>query len=284
MRILVTGTTGATGTVGSAVIRGLLDLGAEPVAAVRDDAQTDAPHHVRFDFTEPNTYGPALASADGLFLMRPPAISDAERYVNPVVDAAERAGVRRVAFLSVLGAGKNPLLPHRATERRLEAGALPYLLLRANNFMQNLAEVHADEVRRGEVFVPAGDGRTGFVDARDVGEAAARWLASGAEERVAVPLTGPEALTYGEVAAVLSDVLGRPVRYARPGLLAFLWRKVVEEREPLPFALVMAGVYTTARLGLAARVTDDLGRMLGRPPRRFRDFAEDYRGRWTPPA
>jgi uncharacterized protein YbjT (DUF2867 family) len=281
MRILVTG---ATGTVGAAVVRGLLGLGAEPVAAVRNDGEpTDAPHRVRFDFTEPATYAPALAGADGLFLMRPPAISDAERYVNPVVEAAERAGVRRIAFLSVLGADKNPLLPHHAIERRLEAGALPYVLLRANNFMQNLAEVHADEVRRGEVFVPAGDGRTGFVDARDVGEAAARWLASGAEERAAVPLTGPEALTYGEVAAVLSDVLGRPVRYARPGLLAFLWRKVVEERAPLPFALVMAGVYTTARLGLAARVTDDLSRMLGRPPRRFRDFAEDYRARWAYP-
>ncbi len=190
MRVVVTG---ATGTVGGAVLRRLLDDGHEAVAAVRQPDREGLPEGaeaVPFDFLDVATHRPALDGADGLFLMRPPAIADAQRHINPVVDAAEAVGVRRVAFLSVLGAGKNPLLPHRATEKRLEASPLDAVLLRAANFMQNLAEQNAEDVRRGVIDVPAGTGRTSFVDARDVGDVAATWLADPARARVG----GTEAL------------------------------------------------------------------------------------------
>jgi uncharacterized protein YbjT (DUF2867 family) len=283
MRIVVTG---ATGTVGGAVLRRLLNSGHGAVAAVRQPDGRDLPdgaEAVPFDFTDASTHRPALDGADGLFLMRPPAVSDTERYVNPVVDAAEAAGVRRIAFLSVLGAGKNPLLPHRATEKRLEASPLDAALLRAANFMQNLAEQHADDVRAGRIAVPAGTGRTSFVDARDVGDVAAAWLArdvpaAGGTE--ALDLTGPEALDYFEVAATLSDVLGRRVVYTRPGAVGFFLHKQ-KEGAPIAFAGVMTGIYTATRLGLADRVTDTVERVLGRPARTVRQFAEDYRETWT---
>jgi uncharacterized protein YbjT (DUF2867 family) len=280
-RIVVTG---ATGTVGRAVAERAAADGHEVIAAVRRPDATDLPsgvESVRFDFTEPGTYGPALDGADGLFLMRPPAISDAERFVNPVVDAAERAGVGHVAFLSVLGAERNPFLPHRKTEQRLEASALGFTLLRASNFMQNLAEQNAAAIReRDEVFVPAGDGRVSYVDARDVGAAAAVALGRGGLEQRALDLTGPEAIDHYAVARALTDALGRPVDYARPGAIEFVWRKL-GEGEPLPFVLVMTGIYTVARLGLAARVTPDLARVLGRPATPFSAFAADYRDVWT---
>lgn len=284
MRLVVTG---ATGTVGGAVLRRLLDDGHEAVAAVRQPDQKDFPagtESVPFDFMDAVTYRPALDGADGLFLMRPPAISDTEHYVNPVVDAAEEVGVGRVAFLSVLGAGRNPFLPHRATERRLEASPLPAALLRAANFMQNLAEQHAEDVRRGEIAVPAGAGETSFVDARDVGEVAAAWLADAGRQpeggTEALDLTGPEALSYFEVAEALSDALGRRVVYTRPGAVEFFRRKRAEGA-PLGFAAVMVGIYTATRLGLADRVTDTVEEVLGRPPRSVRQFAEDYRAAWT---
>ncbi|MEP0549150.1 MAG: SDR family oxidoreductase [Rhodothermales bacterium] len=279
-RIVVTG---ATGTVGRAVAERAVADGHEVVAAVRN-VEADLPDGARavaFDFTRPETFAPALAGADGLFLLRPPAISDAARFVNPVVDAAEAAGVGHVAFLSVLGAERNPLLPHRATEKRLEASPLGYTLLRASNFMQNLAEQNAAEIReRDTVFVPAGDGRVSYVDARDVGEAAALVLGAGGPAQRALDLTGPTAIDHFEVAHVLSDVLGRRIDYARPGALAFAWRKL-GEGEPLPFVLVMTGIYTVARLGLAARVTDDLAALLGRPATSFATFAADYRAAWA---
>ncbi|MGB3541732.1 SDR family oxidoreductase, partial [Rubrivirga sp.] len=110
MRVVVTG---ATGTVGTAVLNKLLADGHEAVAADRSGGRDWKGASVRFDFEDVSTHRPALEGADGLFLMRPPSLgADA---VNPVVDAALGAGVGRVAFLSVLGAGRNPLLPHRAT-------------------------------------------------------------------------------------------------------------------------------------------------------------------------
>ena len=274
MRIVVTG---ATGTVGGAVLRRLVADGHEAVAAVRRPETRDLPAPtVAFDLTRPGTFAAALRGADALFLMRPPTAGN----VDPVVDAARGAGVRRVAFLSVLGADKNPLLPHRATERHIEKSGLDAVFLRAAYFMQNLSEVHAADVRRGVISVPAGDGDMSFVDARDVGDVAAHWLTGDARGQTGLDLTGPRALDFFEVAAILSDVLGRRVVYRRPGVAQFV-RERLAAGDPLAFALVMAGLYTATRLGVADRLTDTVARVLGRPPHTLREWAEDARDAWT---
>ena len=282
MRIVVTG---ATGTVGSHVLQQLLGRGHDAVAAVRQPGGRDLPEgagRVAFDATKPATFAPAVAGAEGLFLMLPPG-SGAD--LPAVIDAAEAAGVRRVAFLSVQGAARNPLLPHRAVEKRLEAGTADALLLRASYFMQNLSEIHAPDVREGVIAVPAGRGETSFVDARDVAEVAAAWLAGDAslpqtDTATPVELTGPEALDYFRVADVLTDVLGRRVVYTRPGAVEFFRRERGKGVEAA-LAGVMVGLYTSARLGFAAALADGVGRALGRPPRSMREFAEDYREVWA---
>ena len=282
MRVVVTG---ATGTVGSHVLRQLLERGHEPVAAVRRPETRDLPEgagRVAYDATEPDTFAPAVAGAEGLFLMLPPGRG---ARLAEVVDAAEAAGVQKIAYLSVQGADRNPLLPHRAVEKRLEEGTAQALLLRASYFMQNLSEVHAPDVRRGVIAVPAGRGETSFVDARDVAEVAAAWLSGetpplGAGQAVPVELTGPEALDYFRVADVLTGVLGRRVVYTRPGAVEFFRRERDRGTEPA-FAGVMTALYTSARLGLAGRLADGVGRALGRPPRSLRQFAHDYREVWA---
>ena len=99
-------------------------------------------------------------------------------------------------------------------------------------------------------------------------------------ENRAYPLTGAEALDYFEVAGVLSEVLGRRIIYARPGIPEF-WRAARARGLPRGFAAVMVGIYTTARLGLAGTVTGDLARVLGRPPAALRRFASDHRETWA---
>ncbi|GAB5536189.1 MAG: NmrA family NAD(P)-binding protein [Rubricoccaceae bacterium] len=279
-RIVVSG---ATGTVGGAVLRALLADGHEAVAAVRQPdavALSGDAEVVAFDFMDAATFRPALEGADGLFLMRPPAISNTKRYINPVVEAAEDTDVQRVAFLSVLGAGRNPLLPHRATERRLEDSELDVALLRAAYFMQNFSEVHAREIAKGVLPVPAGDGKTSFIDARDVADVAAAWLVDDTAGLDILELTGPEALDMFEVARILSDVTGHRVDYRRPGLAQFV-RSRIDAGDDTSFALVMGAIYSATRLGLADRVTDTVETVLGRPPRSFREFAQDYREAWA---
>jgi uncharacterized protein YbjT (DUF2867 family) len=272
--------TTATGTVGSAVADALVERGVGLRAGVRRPERYDGPGDpVAFDFERPETWGRAFKGIDRLLLVRPPTVSTDR--ITEAADAAVRVGTEHVVYLSVLGARKNPLLPHRRIERHLERAPVATTFLRASFFAQNLLEVHGDGIReRDELFVPAGSGETSFVDARDVGRVGAACLSEPGHEDRAYDLTGPEALDYDEVARRLSTVLGREITYANPSVLEFVRREYADGR-PLPFVLVMLGVYTTARLGLAGRVSDDVERVLGRPPRALEAFAADHYGELT---
>lgn len=276
--------TGATGNVGLEVARGLQAAGARVRAAVLPAQAARRPlgegvEHVAFDFLDPSTFPRALEGVGRVFLLRPPQISSPKPF-EPLLEAFEAAGVGQVVFLSLLGAQKNRVVPHRKIEDRIRARGLPYVFLRPSFFMQNLATTHRDDIRElGEILVPAGEGRTSFIDARDIAAVAVRALLEGHRD-VAYDLTGAEALTYGEVAQVFSEVLGRRVVYSRPGPLRFALH-MRRRGFPWPFIGVMVGIYGVARLGLAGRVTGEVRRLLGREPIPLRQFVHDYRHTWT---
>ena len=282
--------TGATGNVGRAVVRTLLDAGVAVRALVTAPdaarAQFGLPSPllttVSFDFENPDTYAAAFAEGTALFLMRPPAIGDAG-VITRAVDVAFQSGVRRIAFLSVQGADQNPLVPHHAIEVHLQALATAqpmfhFTLLRAAFFMQNLSGTHAADIRElCEILVPAGNGRTAFVDARDVGAAAALVLTEDAPApsgNRAYELTGLHAFTYHEVAEILSRACGHPIRYRHPGLLRF-YRAMRRRGHTRAYVAVMMALYTTARLGFAAHLSSDLEMLLGRPPHTLEQFVID---------
>lgn len=173
------------------------------------------------------------------------------------------------------------MTPHYKMEKLIREAGLPWTMLRPSFFMQNLSTTHRAEIRdRNEIFVPAGHGRTSFVDVKDLGEVAALVLTQDGHLNQAYELTGSEALTYEEVAAQLSEVLGRKITYQNPWIVQFLWRKVVTEQQPLAFALVMTALYTVAKLGKADGLTGEVERLLQRPPTTFRAFAERERSAW----
>lgn len=159
----------------------------------------------------------------------------------------------------------------------------PWTMLRPGFFMQNLSTIHRRDVaERDEIHLPAGRGRTGFVDARDVAAAAARVLTTPGHEHRGYELTGSEALTYDQAAATLSDVLGREVRYRDATPWGF-WRRMRRYGYERAHVAVMIGLYAACRFGLAGRVSTELEDLLGRPATTFRQFADDHRDAWTPP-
>ncbi|MBV9358640.1 MAG: SDR family oxidoreductase [Chloroflexi bacterium] len=278
--------TGATGNVGREVVRALRVAGA-PVRAASTNVERarnllgDDVEVVPFRFGVPGSYAAALSGVDRLFLVRPPALSDA-RVINALVDAAVASGLRQLVFLSLQGVERNPVVPHYRIERHVRTSGIPYVFLRAGFFMQNLSTTHAADIReRGEVFVPAGNGRTGFVDVRDIAAIAALVLTMPGHEDQAYELTGPEALSYGQVAAILSGVLHRRITYADPSPVSF-WRRMRARGQPSAAVLVMLGLYTACRLGLAAHLTPTVARLLGREPTTFEQFASDMAGVWQP--
>ena len=237
------------------------------------------------DFADRSTWPAALQGVTTLFLLFPlPSPRAARTTMVPFVQAAVAAGCTHIVYVSVPGADRQRLVPHHAVEQAIRASGAAWTVLRPSFFGQNLHRAIStqgvDIVERGEVFVPAGDGVTTFVDSRDVGEVAAMVATHPGEHAgESYVLTGPDTLSFYDVADVLTDVLDRPIRYAKPSLPRFCWRL---RRRGVSWDTVgfMCGVYSLTRFGRNSPDSDELPRLLGRPARGFRAFAEESRWRW----
>jgi len=283
--------TGATGNVGRAVVDALVTAGAPVRAAVRPSSRPDTAvawpldvHRTAFDWQDPATWDEAFAGASSVLVVRPPQLSRPRTQMVPALEAARQAGVRHFVLISLQGAETSRLVPHAALEAWLRTSGVPWTFVRPSFFMQNLTGAHLAEIRElDEIVVPAGGGATAFVDTVDVAAVATAALLDPQRHagRVWTP-TGPAALTYDQVAAVLSAELGRPIRYRRPGLLRYV-RHARASRMPWAMVAVTSGIYTVARLGRAAGLTDDVLTVTGRPPLDLRAFVRRERARWRTP-
>ncbi|WP_301124124.1 NAD(P)H-binding protein [Mycolicibacterium fortuitum] len=245
----------------------------------------DAAQVCRFDFFDRSTWAPALDDVDELFLLFPlPGNRAAREAVIPFVQAAEAAGCRHVVYVSVFGADRARFIPHYKAEAALRASSMTWTLLRCGFFMQNLhrsiSSHGVDLIEHGELFIPAGRGRTSFLDARDAAEVAALAVTDPDSNRNAVyHLTGPAALTMDEVADALTAALGHRVTYTHPGLVRFSARL---RRRGIGWDTIgfMSAVCTLTRLGRNMPITDEVERLLGRHPRTLEQFLRDSAWRW----
>jgi len=275
--------TGATGNVGQEVVKELRRRGQQVVAAVRDERDAGRSpadvDKVTFDFGRPETFAPALAGVEKLFLMRPPQIADVERYLHPAIDAAQTAGVQQIVFLSLMGV--NPRVPHYKVEQKILAAGIPYTFLRPSFYMQNLDTFYGDDIRlRDELFIPAGRAKTSFIDVQDIGAVAGLALTEAGHANRAYTLTGSEALDYYQVADIFTQVQGRRIAYLRPTPAEYAARQRALG-VPAEFIAVMRSLYWTVRLGIGAKVTPELGELLGRPPGTMAQYARDFAHRFA---
>ncbi len=284
--------TGPTGNVGDELLGLFVKQADAPpyrVAAhhperVRELHGVDVPV-VAFDFDDRSTWPAVLDGITALFLLYPlPHPRTVKTRMTPFIDAAVAAGATHIVYVSVPGADHLKVVPHHGVERHIEASGASWTFLRSSYFMQNLVRAISshgvDIMDSNEIFIPAGDGRTSFVDSRDVATVAYQALTEpGAHARQAYTLTGPTRLNFDEVAAILSEVLERKIVYTRPSLLAF-WRRMRRRGRPRDVVFFMGIVYTLTRTGRNEPLTGELGPLLGRPPATLEQFALAYRDRW----
>lgn len=267
------GVTGATGQVGGRVARLLDRAGLAQRLLVRDPGSTRVPHlHrtaevARVDYADRALCTEALRGVDVLLMVS--ASESATRVAEHAafVDAAVAAGVRHVVYTSFAAAAPDATFTlardHHATEQHLRASGLAWTFLRDTLYLDVLADfVGPDDALRG----PAGDGRCAFVARVDVARVAATVLADpDAHAGRTYDLTGPEALTLTDVARVLSDVQGRPVRFVDETLdEAYASRASYGAPDWQVDAWV--STYTAIASDVMAGVTDDVERVTGTPP------------------
>ncbi|WP_243790303.1 ergot alkaloid biosynthesis protein [Saccharopolyspora gloriosae] len=264
MTVLLIGGTGQTGRPLSRLL---------PEAKVA--SRTPGPGQVRFDWTDPGSFRPALEGVRAVYLVPPPADLEPMRLAEPFLAEAAAAGVRRVVLLGsliVLPGAPGVAEFTRAVRRFPEAA-----VLRPSGFMQNVLGAHplaAGLRERGELVSAAGDGRLGWIDAEDIAAVAARLLTGPASDGEHL-LTGPEALSYPEVAEVLAEVTGRPIRH-RPVSAAQRAELFREAGVPEAFATALGEVDAGIRAGEEDQVTGTVEELTGRPARSFREFARAH--------
>jgi len=271
--------TGATGTIGREVFRRLAAAGEQPRAFVRDPqiARTrlgDAAEHVVGDLDRPETVESALAGVDRIFLLTRQS-SRQPQQERSVIEAAARSGARRLVKLSVFRADdRSPLQiarQHRHAERAIERSGLAYTLVRPVFLMQNLLGM----VRDGAIRTAAGDGRVAMVDARDVAAVAVAALTGRRCDGKTHTLTGPQPLSFDEVAEVLSEQTGTRIRHLRvaPDDVRHALERSGVERW---FAEDMATLHGMLAAGYEDLVTDDVRAATGTAPGTLAEFAREF--------
>ena len=280
-RILVVG---ATGNIGHSLIEQLTARGHQVRAATRHVEAYTGPagvEAVHFDYDQPETYGPALQGMDHVFAIPKGADNEAHLTLGPFVDAAKAAGVRHFVLMTARGVDMAPDAGYRKAELHLIDSGLPYTLLRPSWFMQNFNPGFILPIIRqtGSIYLPADEGKISFVDTRDIAGVATVVLTEDGHLGKAYGITGSEALTYGEAAAILSAAAGRTIGYVsipdqdfRNGLSAAGWT-------PGQVGM-MAGLFDTVRAGWAAGIDSTTQDLTGRPPRSFADFAKENADAW----
>ncbi|NLU69228.1 NAD(P)H-binding protein [Streptomyces sp. HNM0574] len=261
---------GATGTTGSRTTARLTAAGHRVRAATRRTTHVPGAEPVRFDWTDPATHAAALDGADRVYLVPPVGDPDPAAVMLPFLDRARAAGVRRAVLLS------SSAIPSGGPAVGKVHEALPGLfpqwaVLRPSWFMQNFTGTHPHAVsirEEGVIRTATGTGRIGFVDAEDIAAVAAHALTDERAPNTDLLLTGPQALSHDDIAAITTDVTGHPVAHRH--LTRTQLRDHLTAALPPEFATMLADMDHAIAHGAENRLTDTVHRITGRPPNTYR--------------
>lgn len=279
---------GGTGTVGSAVVRGLLARGEQVRVLTRsaEKAKTLPPGVVPVigDLADPLTYGTIFRDFDTLFLLNALGLGELQEGLAAVIEA-KRAGARRIVYLSIHDVEVGAHIPHFAAkiavERAIRESGVPFVMIRPNNFFQNDYWFQEAITKYGVYPQPFGAAGLSRVDVRDIADAAVNALTGAQYDGRSFALVGPEVMSSVQAAAAWSKALGREIRYGGDDLEA--WSE--QQRQWIPAWLVydFAQMYHTFQTrGLAATPAQlaETTEIAGHPPRPYAAFVAETAAAW----
>ena len=274
---------GGRSKVGAALIGELLGRGEQVRALVRAGEPAGhiatAAEVVTGDLADEGSLVTAMAGVEKVFLLSSPH-PDAVGWHRNAIDAARRTQVQLLVRSSILGADRESpaefISAHTTCDRYLEDSGLPYVIVRPNLFLQNIPESTIPAIdASGTFYADAGEARISMVDTRDVAAVAAFALTEPGYAGAHFDVTGPEALSYTDVAAKLTSVLGRRISYVSASDDA-VRQALLGAGLTTWFAGALVGLYQDYRRsgtgGYAAQVTETVQRLTGRPARSLDDL------------
>jgi len=273
--------TGASGNVGREVLKQIAQTGVRVRAAFQSAAKAAvAPSGVEIvivDFNQPDTLRAALDGIDRVFLVGPPT-SDLPALERKAVDEIRRSGAPHIVKLSAMG-GRTAIFPrqHTDSEDYIKSSGLPYTFLRPNGFMQNFVTYSSGTITaQNAIYGSQGEGKVSHIDIRDIAAVAVRILTGDGNKGAAYTVTGPEALTNTRIAEILSDDVGREIKYVN--LTDDQYKQaVIGAGVPEWSANAVTDLQRFYREGGASTVTRDVEQLLGRKPISFEQFSRDYK-------
>ena len=265
---------GATGNVGQPLVQTLLRQGQQVKAASRSAKPVAGAESVVFDYARPETFPAAFEGVDRAYVMLPTGYVNSKELLLPVIQAAAERHVK-VVFQSAFGVDADDSIPYRQVEIALEKSGTPFVILRPNWFSDNFHTFWKAGIDHGQIAVPAAEGKSSFIDVRDIAESAAAALTTNRFDGQAFNLTGPEAVSYAQAAQILSGVIGKPVAYTPIDDQAFIGI-LTGAGVPGDYAGFLASIFHPVREGWTAAVTDHAQLLTGKPPRSLATYAREH--------
>jgi (4-alkanoyl-5-oxo-2,5-dihydrofuran-3-yl)methyl phosphate reductase len=272
--------TGATGTVGREVVAQLLVAGEKVRALTRNPSRAHLDEQVELvagDFNQPETLAKAVEGVESIFsLAFGPQLAIQEA---SLAQAGQKAGAQHIVKLSALrpgGEARSTIATwHLASERAIQNMGIAWTFVQPGAFMSNALNWRDTIKSQGKVFSNYGDGKVAYIHPRDIAAVAVHALTEPGHEGKAYQVTGPEALSVGEVVQLLSEAVGKPIEYVpitddatregmqKAGLPAFLIDAL------LPYA-------SFVRTGKGAEILPTVEEVIGRRPLTFADWAHEH--------
>ncbi|MFN5556173.1 MAG: SDR family oxidoreductase [Chryseotalea sp.] len=269
-KILVTG---ATGTIGKALIKALTEQKANFIAATRD--VNKLPQEVKgiaFDFEDASSFAKATAGVDRVFLLAPPLNTLADQLLYPFIDHLHKENIKRVVYVSALEMDALPKMPfHSNVIKRLQSSGFDLTVLQPSFFAQNFKNYEFENITKHNIiYAVAGEGKVGFVDAEDIGRVAATALTADGHSGKFYEITGPELLSYSDAAKVISEVIGKTIVYPNPTAEQFS-QTLAQAGAPPFIADYMIDVYSLFANNRVNRITSVVKNVTGRKPTSFKE-------------
>ncbi len=285
--------TGATGNIGTEVVQSLCALGpnSEIIAAVRNidnakDKLSKYPNLTfrKFDFEDRNSFNLAFNYIDTLFLLRPPHISEVDKYFRPLLQSAQENDIKNIVFLSVQGAEKSKVIPHNKIEKLIESHGFNYIFVRPSYFMQNLTTTLLPEILNSRtITLPSGKAKFNWIDTKNIGEAAARLIISFEKyKNNEYEITGVENKSFPEVIELMTNIIGIKFSYRSVNPICFYLKKRKEGVDS-GFAVVMTILHFLPRFQKEPEISNNYKLLTSKEPTTLEEFIEREKGKITTP-